>query len=142
MELINIDNHLTGYFSFNVVYKNLMFTIANLVVFYEQTLYLTHSWKMSSKLTCSCHVQITTGNTKKRLEISKVLQYMYLQQDYMHAFSILRQLCLFLDLHKITCLIYMSNFLTGLFFNVFYVKNKLVEINLVNFSSTKIFTLK
>ena len=33
-----------------------------LVVFYEQTLYWPHSWKMYPKFTCSCRVEISFGN--------------------------------------------------------------------------------
>ena len=53
-----------------------------------------------------------------------------------------RQACLFLYQEKITCFTGMAIFSKEFFFSIemcFYIKNELVEINVVNISCTKIF---
>ena len=112
-----------------------------LAVFYEQTLYFTAlkenvpenylqlPRRYPREINTCLHIpqirnllpktflvrRLDKRKTKIRLEFSKVLQYMYLQQDYMHAYSNLKAAMFVFFQLKITCLIGMSMFFTGFF---------------------------
>ena len=133
----------------------------NLQYFFNRHYIWPHLRKMYPKFTCSCRLEISTWNKQvfwcdvyispqiwillskhllvHRFNKRNTKKYQVIIQRYCNICNTIacmhtlfcRQPYLFWYQQKITCLIEMSNFITGFFWSigVFYIQHELVEIN-------------